>query len=570
MSVNDLRTHLDSKMGGMRITRYSWWLHWRELADYILPRRYRWLVQANQANRGSPINYNIVDSTATIAARTLAAGLTAGVSSPTRPWFKFQIKEYEDDIEVAAWLAECARRMGEVFQESNFYTAMAVMYFDLVVFGTASVLIYEDYENVIHCYNPCAGEYFYGLNSKLEVDCFAREFTMTMAQIADMFPLDKVMQDVKESVDPKNPALSGTATREKMIMHMIEPNIGYYDVVPKKFPYREVYWEVGAEKDRVLRAKGFWDWPCLTPRWDVVANDPYGRSPAMDALGDTKQLQQETRRKAQAIDKMVNPPIIADIQLKNQPASLLPGGFTYVAGLDNQRVGAKPLYTVMPPIGEMKQDIQEVQSRIRLTFHNDLFTGITDLTTVRTATEIDARREEKLVLLGPVLERILHELSKAIDRTWGIMQRGGLLPLPPQALRGQISHVQVNFISMLAMAQRGLATAAIEKVWGFAGNLSAVKPEVLDRLDEDETIQEYADALGVSPKLLRSDKQVAAIQKARAQAQAAQQGMMAAQSVAQTAATGAQGAETLSNTDVGGGANALQLILGRGAVEGNA
>lgn len=570
MSVNDLRTHLDSKMGGMRITRYSWWLHWRELADYILPRRYRWLVQANQANRGSPINYNIVDSTATIAARTLAAGLTAGVSSPTRPWFKFQIKEYEDDIEVAAWLAECVRRMGEVFQESNFYTAMAVMYFDLVVFGTACVLIYEDYENVIHCYNPCAGEYFYGLNSKLEVTSFAREFTMTMDQLADMFPLDKVMDDVKQSVDPKNPAMSGTATREKLVMHMIEPNKGYYDVVPKQFPYREVYWEVGAEKSRVLRAKGFWDWPCLTPRWDVVANDPYGRSPAMDALGDTKQLQQETRRKAQAIDKMVNPPIIADIQLKNQPASLLPGGFTYVAGLDNQRVGAKPLYTVMPPIGEMKQDIQEVQSRIRLTFHNDLFTGITDLTTVRTATEIDARREEKLVLLGPVLERILHELSKAIDRTWGIMQRGRLLPPPPQALHGKISHVQVNFISMLAMAQRGLATAAIEKVWGFGGNIAAIKPEVLDRLDEDETIQEYADALGVSPKLLRSDKQVAAIQKARAQAQQAQQMMAGAQSAAQTAATGAQGAETLSNTDVGGGVNALQAILGRGAVEGNA
>lgn len=563
MSVQDLRTHLDSKIAGMRITRYSWWLHWRELADYILPRRYRWLVQANQANRGSPINYNIVDSTATLAARVLASGLTAGVSSPTRPWFKFAIRELEDDLEVAAWLDECKHRMMEVFQESNFYTAMAVLYFDIVVFGTGTTIINEDFDNVINCVNPCAGEYFLALNSKLEVDTFAREFTMTMSQIADMFPLDNVMQDVKESVDPKNPAMSGTATREKLIMHMIEPNVGYYDVVPKRFPWREVYWEWGSDKDRVLRAKGYWDWPCLTPRWDVVGNDPYGRSPAMDALGDTKQLQQETRRKAQAIDKMVNPPIIADVQLKNQPASLLPGGFTYVAGLDNQRVGAKPLYTVMPPIGEMKQDIQEVQQRIKITFHNDLFTGITDLQTVRTATEIDARREEKLVLLGPVLERIIKELGRAIDRTWGIMQRGRLLPPPPPQLAGRTTQVNVDFISMLAMAQKGLATAAIEKVWGFAGNISAVKPEVLDDLDEDETIKEYADALGVSPKLLRSAKAVEAIRQQRAQAQQAQQMAGAAQ-------LGADSAKTLSDTDVGGGANALQLILGRGTAAGNA
>lgn len=560
MSVQDLRTHLDSKLAGMRVRRYSWWLHWRELADYILPRRYRWLIVANQMNRGSPINYNIVDSTGTLAARTLASGMMAGITSPTRPWFKLKIEEYEEDQEICVWLAECEKRLMRVFAESNFYTAMGIMYFDLVVFGTAVILIYDDFENVIHCFNPCAGEYFIDLDPKFEVNTVGREFTMTMQQIADMFGVDNSTPDVKLAVDPKNPGMSASATQDKLVLHMIEPNKGYNDVVPSNFPFREVYWEAGSPKDKVLRAKGFYEWPGMTPRWDVVGNDPYGRSPGMDALGDVKQLQQETRRKAQAIDKMVNPPIIADVQLKNQPASMLPGGWTYVAGLDNSRVGAKPLYQVMPPIAEMKQDIQEVQQRIKITFHNDLFTGITDLQTVRTATEIDARREEKLVLLGPVLERILGEgLGKAIDRTWGIMSRGRLLPPPPASLRGQPTHIQVDYVSMLAMAQRGLATAAIEKVWGFAGNIAAIKPEVLDKLDSDETITEYGEALGVSPKLFRSNEQVEAIRAQRAQ----QQNIADS---AQLAGVAAQGAETLSNTDVGGGANALQLILGRGSV----
>ena len=53
----------------------------------------------------------------------------------------------------------------------------------------------------------------------------------------------------------------------------------------------------------------------------------------MDALGDIKQLQLEQKRKAQAIDKNVNPPMIADPSMKNEPASLLPGAVTSMAGL---------------------------------------------------------------------------------------------------------------------------------------------------------------------------------------------------------------------------------------------
>jgi hypothetical protein len=561
-TIDDYRIYADSKLAGMRIRRYSWWLHWRELADFILPRRYRWLVVTNQMNRGSPINQNIIDSTGTLAARVLASGMMAGITSPTRPWFKFKVQTFEADLQVGAWLAECERRMMAVFQESNFYTAMGIMYFDLVVFGSACIIIYEDFENVIHCYNPCAGEYFFELDPKFGVNQLAREFTLTHQQIADMFGIENVTEDVKQSVNStRNPGQAGQTSHEKLVAHLIEPNVGFPGLVPKRFPFREIYWEWGSPNNKLLRTKGFMEWPGMCPRWDVVANDPYGRSPAMDALGDIKQLQQETRRKAQAIDKMVNPPMIADVQLKNQPASTIPGGWTYVAGLDNQRAGAKPLYTIMPPIAEMKQDIAEVQNRIKITFHNDLFTGISDLTTVRTATEIDARREEKLVLLGPVLERIIGEgLGKAIDRTWGIMMRGGLLPPPPPQLRTAPTHVEVDYISMLALAQRGIATAGIEKLWSFAGSLAAVKPEVLDNLDEDETIDEYADALGVSPKILRDRKIVDQMRQQRAQQQQEQQ-------LGQAGMAAVQGAQTLSKTDIGGGKNALAAMLGNETVQ---
>ena len=42
----------ESRLIGLRVNRYSWWVHWRELGDYILPRRYKWLITPNQMARG--------------------------------------------------------------------------------------------------------------------------------------------------------------------------------------------------------------------------------------------------------------------------------------------------------------------------------------------------------------------------------------------------------------------------------------------------------------------------------------------------------------------------------------
>lgn len=553
MSVQEFRIYADGRIRGMRDNRMSWWSHWSELATYILPRRYRWLVTANQWNRGSPINGAIIDSTGTLAARTLASGMHSGLTSPTRPWFKMKISGYENDHEVVVWLAECTRRMLEVFGASNFYTAMATMYFDLVVFGTACVIIYEDFDDIICCYTPCLGEFFFDVNAKNKIGAVGREFVMTYTQMIEMFGEENVSEDVRNAV-----RRDGTAkTQERVILHLIEPNTGKdYGVVSSKFPWREAYWEQGANTNQLLRARGYWDWPCMTPRWDVTGNDPYGRSDGMDALGDIKQLQQETRRKAQAIDKMVDPPMLADVMLKNQPASTLPGGVTYVAGLNQGRAGMAPVYTVDPKIAEMMQDIREIQNRIRITFHNDLFTGITDLQTVRTATEIDARREEKLVLLGPVLERILGEgLGKAIDRVWGIMWRGGLLPPPPETLRGRAQDIEVDYVSMLAQAQRSLITAPIEKLWGFAGTIAGVKPEVLLKLDPFDTIDQYAEAVGAPPKIVIPSEEAQ-------ETLDAQNAQMQAERAASLVTNVVDAGKTLSDTDVGGGINAAQLALG--------
>jgi hypothetical protein len=440
--------------------------------------------------------------------------------------------------------------MYKVFQESNFYDCCAQMWGDLGVFGTASVLIYEDYRDVIRCYSLVAGEYYLANSDRYAVDCIAREFTLTTRAIVQWFGIENCSDQIRSAAQNEN-----QLNQEWEVNHIIEPNtsraVGVK--VPKIFPYREVYWEnVTATASKPLAQRGLHEWPAMVPRWDLTSNDPYGRSPAMDALPDIKQLQQETKRKAQAIDKMVTPPVVADVQLKNQPTSLLPGGVTYVAGVNN--VGVKPIYTVAPPVAELKDDIREIQARIKTIFYNDLFLMISQLDTVRTATEIDRRTAEQLVMLGPVLERSNNEaLAPAIDRTFAIMARVGLIPPPPPQAEG--ASIKVEFTSMLADAQAAVGTIAIERTLGLAGSLVGVQPEIMDNIDTDETIQEYARKLRLDPKLIRSDRMIAQMRQQRAKAQQEAQAVEAAPQIAQAG-------KTLSETQTGGGMNALQLMMG--------
>jgi hypothetical protein len=299
----------------------------------------------------------------------------------------------------------------------------------------------------------------------------------------------------------------------------------------------------------------------MCPRWDVTGNDSYGRGPGMDALPDIRTLQVQARRRASLIDKGVNPPMVGPVKLKNEPSSLLPGGITYLAETGEQRF--RPAYEVssawLPALAQESRDTRDAVNR---TFFVDLFLMITQMEGVqpRNNMEIAERREEKMLMLGPVLERLHGELlDPMINRIFQIMMRRRghdgmpLLPPPPPELQGQ--ELEIEYISMLAQAQKAVATAGVERLAGFVGNLAGVKPDVTDKVDFDQAVDEYADMLGVPARTIVPDDKVAEQRAARAQA-------AQAQAAAQAAMTGVQGAKLLSETQTGGGINALQRMIG--------
>ena len=569
ISQTDLayRRYVESLILGMRNNRYSWWTHARELADYFLPRRYKWLITPNQQNRGSPINQHIIDSSGVLAARNLASGLMSGKTSPTQPWFGMKLGN-EDSTQTtptSLWLAEVERIMRLIFSESNFYTSIAQWYYDLCIFGTAVLLIYEDFENVINCRNPCFGEYYVDLDGRWRPTILGLEYTMTIRAVVDEFGYDACSEAVQAIYDLPNGA---GLTREIIVAQIIEPNTdGRNFGIPEHFTFRECIWEWGGSTSPqnnsgnigFLRKKGYFEQPNITCRWDLVSNDPYGRSPAMDALGDNKQLQLESKRKAQAIDKMVNPPLVADIQLKNKPASLLPGGMTYVTGFAaNGRPGIASVYDTKFPVNEITEDLNEIRERLKYTFYNHLFQPISQFETRSniTAVEIQQRKAESLIMLGPVFERVDNEgLRPIVERVYAIASRAGIFPPPPPEIAGK--ELTVKFVSMLKLAEDATNATAIQEVLAMGGQLAGVDPSAMDNIDIDYAIEKYSSLKNNDPKLIRSAEALAAIRANRAKQQQA-----AAQ--AQQAQQLAMGAKTLSQADMGGGQNALQALTGGG------
>jgi len=542
LSVVELRKNLMRRHGALVTERSSWVTHWSDVGRHLLPRNGRFFV--SDRNRSGRDRYNqIWDSTGTRALRVLGAGMMAGATSPARPWFRLAAgdPELNDYYPVKLWLEDTVRRMQRVFSKSNTYRALHQLYEELGAFGTAVSIVLPDFENVIHHYPVACGEYCLQQDYQGKINAVYREFEKTVGEVVNEFGEENCSSAVRNQYRERN--LEAGVT----ILHVIEPRDASQrdteQATPENMPWRSVYIEVGGEDSTVLRDSGFQTFPVLAPRWAVAGGDVYGHSPGMEALGDVRQLQQEQLRKGQAIDYKTRPPLQVPTSMKDRDRELFPNGITYyepASLLPFDQVtpggGIRSAFEVNLDLEHLLEDIRDVRERIRGAFYADLFLMLANAgpDTRMTATEVAERHEEKLLMLGPVLERLHNELLKPlIDLTFDrMLEAGALLPPPPQELQGM--DLQVEFISILAQAQRAIGMNNVDRFIGGALTIADKQPEVLDKVDFDRWVDRAQDMLGVPPELVREDDKVAALRDARNKAMAAKEAVAASREQAAT------------------------------------
>jgi hypothetical protein len=497
------------------------------------------------------------DTAGIIAGRTLVHGMATGMSSAARPWFKLTTgdPDLDDFAPVKEWLYDTEQKIYAHFASTNYYDAAKIAYSELGHMGFAVTLAVEhrEYGAVYHAFDH--GEVWIAEDDGLRVSTLFYKTSFTVDQMVRKFPWDKLTQQVRDAYDRGDIGLLCP------VMCCIEKNddrdADRLDTSNK--PWRSTWWEVNnADKKTLLKEGGFDSKPFTAPRWETTGSEVYSSSsPGFNALPDLRELEFAARKKGRAMDMMVRPPVFLPGSLQQQALSLDPGSMNFINDMQGKIDMLKP----DPNVGVwINQDIDRITRRVNQLFYADLWMAITDMEGIqpRNQEELMYRNEEKLTQLGPVVDRVnIEKLEVDIDRAFSMLDNYRLLKPAPKELQGR--PLRVNFVSILAQAQKATSNSAIERAAQFVGYLTGVFPDAPLKFDAEQAIDEFARNSHTSPKIIRSDELVAELKEQMMQEQAAKRAM----EMAPAAAQGAQAAELLSRTQVGSGGSMLDQMMGQ-------
>lgn len=534
---------------------------WMELSENCSPTRGRWTT--TDRNRGEKKYNKIINNTPIIAKRTLGAGMHSGMSSPERPWIRLTVSDPDlaEYGPVKVWLSIHTKRMLDIFAKSNLYDVLPTTYEDCGVFGVSAFSLMPDKYDVMRAYSFPIGSYMIGNDDRLVQSVFAREFMMTVRQIVERFGVRNAKSESEQFANISRSVKSlwdkGQYEQWIDVVHVIQPNSEFDPrLMQSRYkPWSSIYYEVSTESGKLLEESGHDENPIICPRWGTTGEDVYGtESPGIEALGDMKELQYTQKQKSMAVAKMVNPAMIGPLSLRGSKVTLLPGDITFVESTHAAQ-GFRPAHDVNFRVDVALQDIASIEARINSAFYKDLFLMLaTSDRREMTAREVVERHEEKMVILGPVTGRLNRELHRPlVDRAFGIMLRRGLVSPPPPELSGM--PLKVEFISIMSQAQKAINKTNIEQFSGYVGSMMEAIPSIVDKLDADQSVDEYAEAINLPPSVVRSDEMVAEIRQQRMAQQQQEQQLMRLEQVA-------QGAKLMSETDTSRQSLLTQLTQG--------
>lgn len=533
----------EQRVRSMERERRSFNDQYRQLSRLFLPYRGKFGDTQGQDEDENEPN-SLLNNTPLIARRVLSAGLMSGVTNPSQKWFRLTTGDPEVDRnrEVAQWLYEVSEVIYRVFAQTNLYNQLQSFYDEISTFATAVMGVYSDDGNILRFETQTAGQYALGAGLHGEIDSFSLRQSRQVVSIVKEFGLENCPEKVRRMWD------NGQITEEVEFVRLVEPNDNRDHSSPFSFdkPYRSISWISGTKSSEgALAVKGFDDFPYAATRWNLAPGDLYGTScPGMVALGDAKGLQLAEKDLLGAFDHIANPPTVASQEMRRYLGDRGPEpGRTYFA--NDFEKGIKSLYDDQPNITGMAENVARFEERVSDSFFKDMFlmlAGQGDES--MTATEVIARQEEKMLQLGPVLQRMHSELlDPLLERAFTIIQKKGMFPNPPDQLVGQ--NLTVEYLSILSQAQKLTNVKGLERLAAFTTQLAAVNPEAAMNLDVSEIISKYASAVGVDPNVLKDQEEV---QQMIQQMQIQQRG----QQIAESTETAASAAKQASEADLSG------------------
>lgn len=502
----------------LKTNRTNWDQLWQEVLKYVVPRK-AWVTRRRET-AGERVDSDLFDTTARRANQVLASGFQGNMTNPATKWFNLRLQDPELNRinEVKLWLGDSENKILDVLNGSNFNEQIHEAYIDLGSVGTATLLEEEDTIDLIRFTAIFIEEIVIDEDAKGRIVTVYRKFQLSAKAAFDLWG-----------------ERSGPKTKEAMDNNKWDDKITFIHCVEKRdafdprsarsinLPWASIHVEVDSRE--VVAEGGFHEFPYMVTRFNKVAGDMYGYSPGVILLPDIKMVNAMAKTMIKAAQKIVDPPLIMPHDGFLLPLKTIPGGINYkLTGNTNDKI--EPLETKGNiPVG--RDMINDYRLAINNGYFTDLFLLLADRKNM-TATEVQERIAEKMVMLGPVIGRLQSEmLDPIISRTFGILLRNNILLPPPQILQGR--DLVIEYVSPLALAQRREAITSVSSLLQLTGGVAQFIPEVIDKIDGDKVVDEAAEIFGVSPEIIRDARQVSEIREQRAKAEQEQAQLALAQ-----------------------------------------
>lgn len=556
------RREIEGRVKALMDKRTQYETRWKAIRDYQLPYIGSFDGMDDEENAASRKDLHIYHSCAWDSNQIFAAGVMSGLTPPSRKWFRlnFANTELEDNSELGKILDERIDILSDVLEKSNFYTAVHSCYLELA-FGQAPLGIFPDTQYGVHFVPYTIGSYAMENGADGTVQMFVRRCKMSARQIADKFGIENVPENIRQELETG----AGLKASHKVIWY-VEPNRHYSAEKLGNFhlPYLSVYYVEQSDASEYLHIGGFHEFPIPVARYLLSGNDSYGKGPGWFSEGDSKALQMLEKDKLTMVELSVKPPMLANSNLGVKGINLVPAGKTYA----DQPDAVRPLFMVQGNLQHMQETIEEVTQRIKRAYSADLFMMLDQQDKSMTAREVLERTQEKMAVLGPVVQRMQFEfLGRIIERVYNILDRARMFPEPEDEEAAEYlrsAEVKIEYISPLAQAQKMSGLVNIEQAIAFVGQLAQFNADILDKVDWNEAVNRYFNLVGAPAAIKRTDDQYEEIQKQKQAKMAEMEQAQQAMQMAQMAAPAAQAAKNATEAAQDGNP-ALQELMGMNA-----
>lgn len=489
--------------------------HLQEVADLTLPRKGQ--ITAYRTPGGKR-QVDVFDSTAILDLEMLSAGMHSFLCPTDQQWFRIATKSKSKNDRIGRYFSEVTEIIADEIAHSNFNLQVHESFLDLGWAGT-SCLFLEESESKQSCLtfkNLHYTTFLIRESNSGEVDTLIRRFEMTARQALQEFK-DATPQNIKEA--------AGELVNQDKKFQFIH-FVGKRQLRDKKkkdklnLPWESVYVDVQGKK--IISEGGYNEQPFMTPRFAKDSGEQYGRSPAMNVLPNIKMLNQMMRTIIIAAQKVVDPPWLVPDNNSVHRLSTTPGSIIYYNN-SNPNNKPEPIST-RADIGLGMDMVGVERETIHRAFMTDLFAMLQQQSQQMTATEVLARLEEKISVFAPTLGRLQVELFDILlQRAYGICERAGKLPQPPQELLEGDGEYNVVYTSRAALMAQSVKMKSTYQFMEFVSPLAQIDPSVLDNIDLDKTVRHGISTFAVPVEITRSEDDVKKLREQRAMQQQATQ-----------------------------------------------